>query len=391
MTDDEKVELLLQEYDGVDKEALTQVFLACDKSLKQTRSLLDQSFERRKAPKRSLYQSSITSMVGATSTKKHKQDSNISQQLAPARSKSQEIIIYNQEQIEEHLHPFVSIHKGILPKDSSDKILKYFLQNKYLFETRVFYLFDQLCQSHSKLAFFYKPKGFNKDASYYNGEANVIYEFNDEIEKVADTITEYVNKKIVPKYTRLPFQPKDYEVSGCIVNYYEELSSNLGWHSDRLQAMGPHNFIVSLSLGSTRVFRLKRHSNPHITYSIHLPHNCLLVMHPGCQELFKHCVTAMKKPLQLHPICGLQRFNMTFRYFPEEFTANVPKCKCKIPMLLRRSFKSPEDESFGKYFWTCENSYRNKDCHTFHWADFSNKDDNFIAEDDSKVSIWKCT
>lgn len=387
MSEHEKLDTLLREYEDVDREGLKQVFFACNKSLTETRSLLDQNFERRKVQKHPLYQSSITSMIGTSSNKRRKQESVTI--LPNGKLKSQEITIYNQEQVNMYLYPYVSIHKTIIPSESSDKVLKYLLENKHLFETRSFYLFERMCHSASKLAFFYKPEGFNKKAAYYNGEANFICEFNDEIDNIANTITEYVNEKVIPNYERLPFQPDDYKISGCVINYYQDLSSNLGWHSDRLQSMGPHNYIVSLSLGSTRVFKLKRHSQPHITYSIHLPHNCLLIMHPGCQELFKHCVTPMLKSLQNHPDCGLQRFNLTFRYFPEEFTKYSPQCKCKIPMMLRRSFKSSDDDSYGKYFWTCENTYRNKDCHTFHWADFNNKENNFIAENDSQVSTWK--
>lgn len=398
----EKCELLSEEYKDADKDSLMQLLLVCDGSMVNTRALLDESFERSVSKKRlAKYQSTVTSMFAKRqkltpqgsndpSHVKHPINLTFSAANSLGKKSTKVISIYDESQVKELLYPYISLHKNFLPQELSNKVLTNLMDNTHMFKPKEFYLFEKLCKSNHDLGLLYFPDGFNHDNAYYNGQKADIYSFNDVLIETSKTIDNYINTEIIPRYPKLPFQRPEYHVSACVVNYFSLLSNNLDWHSDRLQGMGPQNFVASFSVGSTREFRLRRHLYPNIIYSIHLPHNTLLLMHPGCQELFKHSVNSMKKPLQLNPICGLARFNLTFRYFPKDFTDNTPKCKCKIPMCLRRAYKNPDDSNFGKYHWSCENIYQNKDCKTFYWADFNNSDNNFISESDDCISTWTC-
>lgn len=381
---EEKCELLSDEYKDVDKDALIQLLLVCGESLVKTRALLDESFERSASSSRlAKYQSSITSMLGPK-----KKKLKVQQPTSNVSDRTKVITIYDEAQVDELLAPYVSLHRNFLPQKLSNNVLTHIMDNSHMYKPQEFYLFEKLCKSNHSLGFLYFPENFDQDTAYYNGQKGKIFAFNEDLVETAKLINNYINDKVIPNYEKLPFQQSEFHASACVINYYSKLSNNLDWHSDRLQAMGPHNFVASVSLGSTREFRLRRHSEPRIIYSIHLPHNALLLMHPGCQELFKHCVNPMKKSLQLHPICGLSRFNLTFRYFPRDFTDSSPKCKCDIPMCLRRAYKDPTSSNFGRYHWTCENIYRNKDCKTFHWADFNNPENHFISETEETISTW---
>ena len=132
--------------------------------------------------------------------------------------------------------------------------------------------------------------------------------------------------------------------------------------------IGPHNFIVSISLGATREFRLRKNytdgTDPSPIYSIIIPHNSMVIMQAGCQEEYRHSVNSMRTALQVNPISGAARFNLTFRFYPLQFIKQLPRCECNLTMTLRRSFKSIETR--GKYFWSCENKYQNKDCGCFY-------------------------
>ncbi|CAH6721405.1 hypothetical protein CLIB1444_06S01420 [[Candida] jaroonii] len=383
---EDKLDILKEEYKLADPETLSELLLVCDGSLKKTRAILDETFQRTLSSKHALYQSSITSMFMGSKKRKVEQPKKLEQPGDNERTRI--ITLYDEHQVKEFLHPYVSLHKNFTPHKLSNVMLQYLMENKHKFSPTEFYMFEKKCKSDHSSGMLYLPGAVNTDDMYYNGVRHNTYELDNELLEVTDLVNSYLNDEIIPKYPKLPFQQPDFKCSGCVVNYYENLSNKLDWHSDRLQSIGPHCYIASLSLGSTREFRLRRHSQPKIIYSIHLPHNSLLLMHPGCQELFKHCVNPLKKTLQMNSLSQSSRFNLTFRYFPPNFTAHRPKCKCDLPMVLRRSYKSPNDENFGKYHWTCENVYMNKDCHTFHWADFNDPDNNFISQDNDSVSKW---
>lgn len=316
--------------------------------------------------------------------------------LAPAttrnagstRSKSEIITLNTPEDVETHLGRYALLHQNFFAKEMAGKLLDDVLAQRHRYTCHEFHLFGNQCMLNHGFAAFCKPGAEYPDLIYNGLKTRRPVPYSPVFSEAANLVDEYVNTVVIPTNERLPFQTKQkWSGTYCAVNFYEKLSNNLDWHSDRLSHIGPHSYIASVSLGSTRVFRLRsnRVKNAPI-YQIPLTHNSLLIMKAGCQEEYKHCVNAMGKPLELHPKIGTMRFGLTFRHYDHEFLQHVPKCKCDMNMTLRRSYKTPATR--GRYFWLCENIYQNKECDTFHWADFDNAMGNYVSESPDKASTW---
>ncbi|KAH9449076.1 hypothetical protein MJO29_009939 [Puccinia striiformis f. sp. tritici] len=198
-------------------------------------------------------------------------------------------------------------------------------------------------------------------------------------------------------------------------NCYKGSKENVGWHSDQLTYLGPYPTIGSLSLGTTREFRLRAVSNvlqPTTdqasirTYSISLPHNSILVMHGGCQERYKHCIATQpsidvfKNPFDSKDN-RTERINITFRFYRPDFSpsrslstsqdnhssSSTPKCKCGIPAVLRADQKGKVAAASSssssavnsspqfQFFWHCQAGQQNmgQNCNFFKVLDFRNE------------------
>ena len=88
-------------------------------------------------------------------------------------------------------------------------------------------------------------------------------------------------------------------------NRYRTGKDSIGWHSDDLPMIGKRPAIASLSLGSTRRFKL-RHKASGKTVDYDLESGSLLIMLPGCQEDWVHAVPKTARPVG-------ERINWTFR------------------------------------------------------------------------------
>lgn len=103
------------------------------------------------------------------------------------------------------------------------------------------------------------------------------------------------------------------EVRGVLLNLYQDGSDSVSWHSDDEADMGENCTVVSVSLGASRDFDLRRKVPVAPVASAvlpnknryHLEHGSMLVMGPGVQREWEHCLPKRKNT-------GL-RLNMTFR------------------------------------------------------------------------------
>ena len=91
-----------------------------------------------------------------------------------------------------------------------------------------------------------------------------------------------------------------------LANRYRSGSDHVGWHSDNERDMGVRPVIASLSLGASRVFRVRPRRGGKSNGWL-LQHGSLLVMWGDSQRLFKHSVPRTAQP-------GGERVNLTFRY-----------------------------------------------------------------------------
>lgn len=349
------------------------------------------------------------SRIGMKSTnlsnsENHKTPSNVSK-LSIYRPKGNKITLNTPQDVQNHLSPYVSLHLNFLPTQIAESLLSELMECRHSFKSNRFYLFGNQCELSHLLGMFSRPQAAYAKLVYNGLRRSTPTDYTPIMEEACVRLEKFVNEEIIPNEPKPIWnieaerkqkneeqqqedEPKFYWTSDfCLVNCYEKLQNKLDWHSDRLSHIGPLNYVVSLSLGSTRVFSLRNnHQKDAPTYHIPLPHNSVLLMKPGCQEEFKHCVQSMKRAITVHKTANSLRFGITARHYPPFFIENLPKCRCNLGMILRRSYKSVATR--GQYFWSCENVYQNKDCGQFHWADFNNVCGHYIAKDKRSVSTW---
>jgi alkylated DNA repair dioxygenase AlkB len=95
------------------------------------------------------------------------------------------------------------------------------------------------------------------------------------------------------------------EFNSCLVNLYRDGRDSMGWHADDEPELGHEPVIASLSLGDTRVFRM-RHKETKTVVELPLEHGSLLIMSGLMQQCWVHEIPKTKKPVG-------QRINLTFR------------------------------------------------------------------------------
>ncbi|ODQ81262.1 hypothetical protein BABINDRAFT_7074 [Babjeviella inositovora NRRL Y-12698] len=424
-----KIRELKDLFPSIDDTFLLEILLSCDGSLNQAVLLLNESVAqdleantidekpaqtKRRKLKSSVYQSSLSLFMSPSQTaalpskNPEPPNGNTKPDVQKAPGKTKTIHLCTEEAIETKLSPYISFHRNFLPPDLAERLL-FFLNKNEAYSNRRFYLFGQKCMSnHDNVMFGSSNDGVTEKAEIiYNGRSvsNNIQPYNDDLSILQVLVEDFINREIekqIEEHTLTPFQLLQWRGDICNVNRYQTKENNLDWHSDRLSYIGPHNFIASMSLGATRHFKIRRQypvkQNPNPIYSIPLPHNTLLLMRPGCQEEFKHCIMGSKQPIDLYPDpkIGETRINVTMRYYRDDLVNYRPKCDCGINMVLRRSYKDVKLR--GRYFWSCEAGYAKIEggCKKFYWAKFHDNSKGemeedlmvFYTEKADECSIW---
>lgn len=95
--------------------------------------------------------------------------------------------------------------------------------------------------------------------------------------------------------------------NSVLLNLYRDEQDGMGWHSDNEPELGPQPVIASLSLGATRMFRL-RHRNRKTAKPVALPltDGSLLIMAGDTQRCWRHAIDKEHEPTGA-------RINLTFR------------------------------------------------------------------------------
>jgi hypothetical protein len=93
------------------------------------------------------------------------------------------------------------------------------------------------------------------------------------------------------------------EYNYCLLNRYRSGSDSMGWHADDEPEMG--NVIGSLSLGATRLFRI-RHNTTREMKTFHLSNGTLIIMAGTMQQCWKHDVPKTRENVG-------ERINLTVR------------------------------------------------------------------------------
>jgi len=93
--------------------------------------------------------------------------------------------------------------------------------------------------------------------------------------------------------------------NSVLCNLYRDGNDSMGWHSDDEKELGQHPFIASLSLGDSRIFKV-RHKSSKEQCKLVLPHGSLLIMSGAFQKYWQHCIPKTNTSLA-------SRINLTFR------------------------------------------------------------------------------
>ncbi len=89
----------------------------------------------------------------------------------------------------------------------------------------------------------------------------------------------------------------------CLLNLYRNGQDSMGMHADDEPEMG--NVIGSLSLGATRIFRIK-HNKTKEKMDFEVSHGTLIIMAGTMQQFWKHEIPKTKESVG-------ERINLTFR------------------------------------------------------------------------------
>ena len=92
----------------------------------------------------------------------------------------------------------------------------------------------------------------------------------------------------------------------CLLNWYPNGKSTIGWHADDERDLAPGSKIASFSFGAERYFDFRRKDNHKEKTRVTLTNGCLLVMGEGTQTHYHHQVPQQARVLQ-------PRINLTFR------------------------------------------------------------------------------
>lgn len=97
--------------------------------------------------------------------------------------------------------------------------------------------------------------------------------------------------------------------NAVLANAYRSGNDSMSWHSDDEPELGPEPFIASISLGASRIFRMRQKGDK-VSQGWNLNHGSLLIMKDRSQQDWEHCIPKTKKKVDL-------RINLTFRFiFP---------------------------------------------------------------------------
>lgn len=92
----------------------------------------------------------------------------------------------------------------------------------------------------------------------------------------------------------------------CLLNLYRDGKDSNGWHADDEKELGSNPSIASISLGTSRVFKLRNKANKTDVHKIILEPGSLLLMQGQTQHHWQHQVPKTTKVIT-------PRINLTFR------------------------------------------------------------------------------
>ncbi len=81
-----------------------------------------------------------------------------------------------------------------------------------------------------------------------------------------------------------------YRPNNCLVNYYENGSSTMGWHADQTDILEPGTGVAIISLGASRILKFREIANKENKVDYLLESGSLLFMNPQTQDEWQHAI-----------------------------------------------------------------------------------------------------
>lgn len=97
--------------------------------------------------------------------------------------------------------------------------------------------------------------------------------------------------------------------NNCLINYYPDGASKMGFHSDQVDILEPGTGIAIVSLGAVRTLRFRNISNKKEQYDYELPEGSLFYMTQEVQRHWQHAIPASDP--------APARMSLTFRSIAE--------------------------------------------------------------------------
>lgn len=93
--------------------------------------------------------------------------------------------------------------------------------------------------------------------------------------------------------------------NNCLINYYTDGKSKMGYHSDRTDILSPNTGVIIVSLGSTRTLRFRNIKDKNLIVDFPLSSGSLFYMSADVQDLWVHSIPTSDT--------DLGRMSLTFR------------------------------------------------------------------------------
>ncbi len=85
-------------------------------------------------------------------------------------------------------------------------------------------------------------------------------------------------------------QELGFEPNNCLINYYENGSSKMGFHSDQTDILFENTGVAIVSIGETRTLRFRNIENKDNKKDYKLPSGSLIYMTNAIQEEWQHAI-----------------------------------------------------------------------------------------------------
>ncbi|MBE8727630.1 alpha-ketoglutarate-dependent dioxygenase AlkB [Flavobacterium hungaricum] len=104
---------------------------------------------------------------------------------------------------------------------------------------------------------------------------------------------EYPYQEFLPELQNIIQQLKPiigFEANNCLINYYEDGKSKMGYHSDQTDILEKNTGIAIVSIGETRTLKFRNIENPEEFVSYELTSGSLIYMTQEIQDSWQHAI-----------------------------------------------------------------------------------------------------